>query len=202
MRIPALKHLNAPLHLDAAIKLPGNVAFTASAIVKLCITISLPCGPLRLRNVEFLAIDQPMDEILLGRLLLRCLGFDLDTHLEGIRTKMDNADLSSLTSESINTADTGRACRAADTFLEYKSFWYKKAKEDPIQPPDSITTDTTLTDISEVDHALEEAMHSANENGMSSNGFSTLRFLLTEFKDVFRTKMGPDPPASIDHFRI
>ena len=109
MRIPALKHLNAPLDLDAAIKLPGGVPFPASAIVKFCITISLPCGPLRLRNVEFLVIDQPMDEILLGRPLLRCLGFDLDTPLEGIRTKMDNANVSSSMSESINTTNRGRA---------------------------------------------------------------------------------------------
>ena len=84
VRIPAKKHLNAPLHLDAAIKLAGNVAFTASAIVKLRITISLPCGPLRLRNVELLVIDQPMDEILLGRPLLRCIGFNLDIHPDGI----------------------------------------------------------------------------------------------------------------------
>ena len=202
MRIPALKHLNAPLHLDAAVKLPENVAFTASATVNLCIKISLPCGPLRLRNVEFLVIDQPMDEILLDGPLLRCLGFDLDTHLEGIRTKMENADISSLMSESINKADTGRACRAANTFPEYKGLWYNKAEEDPIQPPDSITEDITLTDISEVCNALEEAIPRATENGMSSNGLSTLRFFLTEFKDVFRTKRGPDPPASIDPFRI
>ena len=71
-------------------------AFTASATVKLCITITLLCGPHRLRNVEILFIDQPMDEILLGRPLLRCLGFDLDTQLEGIRTNMGNADISSL----------------------------------------------------------------------------------------------------------
>ena len=105
-------------------------------------------------------------------------------------------------SQSINTADTGRVCRAANSFPEYKGLWYKNAGKDPIQPPGIITEDITLTDISEVDNALEEAMRRADENGMSSNGFSTLRFLLTEFKDMFRTKTGPDPPASIDPFRI
>ena len=37
---------------------------------------------------------------------------------------------------------------------------------------------------------------------MSANGLSTLRSLLTDFKDVFRTKMSPDPPASINPFLI
>ena len=101
------KHLNEPLHLDAAIQLPGDVQFTASAFVKLCITISLPCGHLRLRNVDFLVSDQPMDDILLGLPLLRCLGFDLDTHLERIRPKKDSADISTLMSEAINTHDLG-----------------------------------------------------------------------------------------------
>ena len=196
------KHLNEPLHLDAAIQLPGDVQFTASAFVKLCITISLPCGHLRLRNVDFLVSDQPMDDILLGLPLLRCLGFDQDTHLERIRPKMDNADISTLMSEAINTEDMGRACKSASIFPQYKGLWHNSTEEDPIQPPDSITEDITATDTSEVDRALDDAIRRANENGMSANGLSTLRSLLTDFKDVFRTKMSPDPPASINPFLI
>ena len=200
--LTVFKHLNRPLHLDAAIQLPGDVQFTASPIVKLCITISLPFGSLRLRNGEFLVIDQPLDEILLGCPLLRCLGFGLDTHLERICPKMENADISTLMSEALNTKDTARACKSASIFPQYKCLWHKSTEKDPIQPPDRITEDMTATDTSEVGRALNDAIRRANENGMSSNGVSILRSSQTEFKDVFRTKMGPDSPASIDHFRI
>jgi hypothetical protein len=46
-------------------------------MVRMSIFISLPCGLLFQRQVEFLALDQGMDEVLLGRPLLAALEFDL-----------------------------------------------------------------------------------------------------------------------------
>lgn len=96
-----IEQLSEPIHLSAALKLLDTVQFTASARVKLSIIISLPCGPLRPRLVEFLVVDQDMDELLLRRPLLRCLGFDLGNHLEKIRTEIDNAENDSLMLSSL-----------------------------------------------------------------------------------------------------
>ena len=92
--------LNEPLKLSPAIKLPDGVPFTASASVKIDVRISLPCGPLRLRNVQFMVTDQDMEEILLGRPLLKCLGFDI--HLESVRQTFDNLDVSHAMATKIN----------------------------------------------------------------------------------------------------
>jgi hypothetical protein len=54
------------------------------------IVISLPCGPLRLRRVEFLVV-----EVLLGRPVLAALGFYLTPHLEKVFEQVDDMDISS-----------------------------------------------------------------------------------------------------------
>lgn len=45
------------------------------------IRLRLPCGLLSLRNSNLWVIDQPMDYILLGRLLLKAIGLDVDKML-------------------------------------------------------------------------------------------------------------------------
>lgn len=41
------------------------------------IQVSLPCVMLSLRNVDFWVVEQDMNDVLLGRSLIICLGFDL-----------------------------------------------------------------------------------------------------------------------------
>jgi hypothetical protein len=80
--------LPKPIKLAACVKSTraGDIEITADRMVKMNIVISLPCGQLRLRRVEFLVVDQEMDEVLLVRPLLAALGFDLTSHLEkGVR---------------------------------------------------------------------------------------------------------------------
>lgn len=59
--------LMKPIELDAAIELPIGTKFTASSSVRLNILVKLLCGKLSQRNVGFCVIDQPMNELLLGR---------------------------------------------------------------------------------------------------------------------------------------
>ena len=91
-----VEKLSQPIRLSAAVQLPEHVSFTASARVKLSITRSLPCGTVGDRRVEFLVVDQDMNEVLLGRPLLLCPGFDLCHHLEksGMRWIMPTSSLS------------------------------------------------------------------------------------------------------------
>ena len=56
-----VEQLTQPIRLSAAVQLPEHVSFTASARRKLSITLSLPCGPLLVRRVEFLCVDHDME---------------------------------------------------------------------------------------------------------------------------------------------
>jgi hypothetical protein len=89
--------LPKPIKLTACVKSKrgGDVEITVDSMVRMNIMISLPCGPLRLRRVEFLVVDQEMDEVLLGRPLLAALGCDLTSHLEKVFDQVDDMDISS-----------------------------------------------------------------------------------------------------------
>jgi hypothetical protein len=54
------------------------------------LTASLHCGPLRLRSTEFLVVDDEMDEILLGRPLLKTLAFDMADHPNANRSALQD----------------------------------------------------------------------------------------------------------------
>jgi hypothetical protein len=45
--------------------------------------------------------------------------------------------------------------------------------------------------------AIEGLVTSAEQAGMSQDGVQSLRWLVTECKDVFRLKLGADPPANV-----
>ena len=167
IKVAVIKQFNEPLQLDAAIKLPGDVPFTTSSVVNLCITISLPCGPLRLRNVEFLVVDQQIDEILLGRPRLKCLGFDLDSHMQRIQTTMDNADISSLMSDSMKTNNAGDSLKAANIILQYKGLWYDSIEDDPIPFSNGITEGIATSDTSGVEKALMDAVNRARKMALA-----------------------------------
>ena len=193
----SVEQLPQPIRLSAPVKLPEHVSFTASAVFKLPITLFLPCGPFRLRRVEFLVVHQDMDNILLGRPLPRCLGFNLGDHLEKVRDKMDNADVESL----MNSSPEGDTFKIA-SLPHYKGLRYSSTEEDPIPPSDSITEDVIVMDNSDVEKALEAALSDAYLKVMSEEGLNILRAMLREFKDIFRASMGPDPPARIDPLRL
>jgi hypothetical protein len=82
----SLRTLEKPMTIELAVKGPG-----ASVVVRqqaqLTTTIHLSEGPLRLRNVRWLVSENDMNEVLLGRPLLKTLGLDAPTHLEAVRDK-------------------------------------------------------------------------------------------------------------------
>ena len=162
--------LNEPLKLSPAIKLPDGVPFTESASVKIDVRISLPCGPLRLRNVQFMVTGQDMEEILLGRPLLKCLGFDLDIHLESVRQTFDNLDVSHAMATKINSderkkIESSKLC----SLKNYKGLWYDTVEDDPVPPVDSAGANMGLDKEEDVQKALEETFEKAKNAGMSEN---------------------------------
>ncbi len=88
--------LRNPIQLSPAIKLPQSVPMSASERVHLTVKIYLPCEPLRLRRVGFLMVDQEMEKVLLGRPLMKSLGFDWQSHLETVRDEFDDKAVSLL----------------------------------------------------------------------------------------------------------
>jgi hypothetical protein len=68
--------------------------------------------------------------------------------------------------------------------------------------PDDDTIDYHDVDVGqgspeELADAIEGLLTSADQAGMSRDGVQSLRQLVTECKDVFRFKLGADPPANV-----
>jgi hypothetical protein len=88
--------------------------------VRADLTLQLNCGPLILRQTEFLVLDQGMSEILIGRPLLKAIGFDLQTHLETNCDVLNNIKLDKNLLNTVNTRSFGKAARSSYTGLRYK----------------------------------------------------------------------------------
>jgi predicted aspartyl protease len=85
------KKLESPISLQLTAK-----EMTVSAVEKsrINITLQLEAGPLRLRNVEFLILDAELEEVLLGRPLMKLLGIDVNDHLNLVRKEFHDRDFS------------------------------------------------------------------------------------------------------------
>lgn len=197
--------LNPPIGLCGAVTLPDSSNATTSAMVKLSITIQLPCGPLRLRRVEFLIVDQDMTEVLLGRPLLKCLGFDLGSHLAKFREKFDNANIDDLF-RSINSTDALSSNNVRQSRLSslstYEGLWYNRTEDDPISPPQDAGANMGVDKESEIQECFTITLDQARLEGMSLEGLETSKQLLKEFRDIFRIQLGPDPPAKVSPLQI
>ena len=192
--------LEKPIELEVAVKMPQNISIKAVSKARLNIKLMLPCGPLRLRRVEFLVIDHDMEEILLGRPLLKCLGFDLETHLAKIRTQFDDVDIGNLMNESLESSLGGQG--KFSRFASYTGLRYATIEDDPINLPEAAGASIGTDDPAEIDSAIKEMVQQATNNGMSKNGIVVLQQTLSEYRDVFRIKLGLDPPANVPPLRI
>jgi hypothetical protein len=113
------------VYLGAAIV---GVNIKANSIVATHLTMYLNCGPLRLRSTEFLVVDDEMDEALLGRPLLKTLGFDLDDHLNANRSALQDTVASTDLFGTLNST-AGKLARSSYTGLMHDS-----ADVDPVDP--------------------------------------------------------------------
>jgi hypothetical protein len=65
---------------------------------------------------------------------------------------------------------------------------------DPIDYHDVVVGQGSPEELAD---AIEGLISSAEQAGMSRDGVQSLRQLVTECKDVFRLKLGADPPANL-----
>lgn len=205
---PNVHRFETPVKLQQSIKSGENgsgESFTASMKVRIgSLQIKLPCGTLRLRNVDFWVTDQDMDEVLLGRPLLRCIGFDLDQHLASVRQKFDNIDVDEKIAKELNTRlplhkdKTKRIC----SIKSYRGLWYDQTEGDPVDPVPAAGANMGVDSESDISAVIESIIRAAKEEGMSAEGLATAEALLNEFRDIFRTKLGSDPPAKLKPLKI
>lgn len=164
------------------------LVFTSRQTANSTITITLPAPnlPLRIFGVTFYVIDQPTDEIILGRPFLPTIGFDLTDFLQRVMDKINNKDLSEIDADSLEVASTtyrGLAyTEPAMTLLGYQMVFRQILV-------------ATLRKL--IDEQLKRIVSEAKENGMFEEGVSNLTQMLEVNRDAFRVNLGPDPPAKV-----
>jgi hypothetical protein len=184
--------LPKPIKLAACVKSTraGDIEITADRMVRMNIVISLPCGPLRLRHVGFLVVDQEMKEVLLGWPLLAALGFDLTSHLEKVFDQVDDMDISS---DAGASSSSGKMASTSS----YAGLRYDCTEDDTVKPLGFAGKDMAEVDMADVRKACTTLIKKTKEAGISTGGLERIRAMMKRYEDVFRVRMGPDPPAKI-----
>ena len=184
--------LESPIVLVGAFK-TNEDSFSASAKVNLTITIFLPGSriPLRIRGVDFLVVDNEMDELLLGRPFLKSIGFDFKEHLLRIHSEIHDKDVSEIDPNILKSAAAS-----------YTGLSYTEADDDPIEPTEAIGAGIGKDSEEVIDLAFEKIILDAKKNGMSKKGLERVKHMLKKYRDVFRIKLSNDPPARVDPLTI
>ena len=177
----------SPVELVGAFK-TENEKFTSSMTATLNITLILPGSKIRvrIRGVKFFIVDQEMDETLLSRSLLQSMGFNLREHLERVHSMIDGKHVDELDPTTIKAA----------TF-KYAGLAYDDADDDPIELPEDLSAGIGRDSTESINTAFKATLSSAQESGISFSGSQRLSNLLKRYRDVFRIKLGPDPPARV-----
>lgn len=87
--------LKEPIHIRLAMGShsdDNSRTVLANAKARISTILYLPSGPLRLRNLVYLVLAEPIDEIILSRHILQTFRFDLDKHLATVREKYHDTD--------------------------------------------------------------------------------------------------------------
>jgi hypothetical protein len=94
MFVPVQK-LAQPIGLELSVQTPGSPLMTTE-MVQLSVDIYAKSGPIRLRNVRWYIMESHMEEVLMGRPLLRWLGMDVESLLNNVREEVDGMDCSNI----------------------------------------------------------------------------------------------------------
>jgi RNase H-like domain found in reverse transcriptase/Reverse transcriptase (RNA-dependent DNA polymerase)/Integrase zinc binding domain len=221
----SVRWLPTPIKVDLAVKGP-DISIQVNRQARLTVELQLAAGPLRLRNVCWLIAEKEMDEVLLGRPLLKSLGIDAASHLEAVREKYNDMDCAAITSAHtggklsrmlINRPEAADAPAELMDNLESKdgpgpplvtqsttpttegSFGavrHGDVDNDPVNLPHLLDMPLT-TDAEEVDEALEALVTNAAANGLPAEHIEEIRKLVHEFHDVWRISLAAGPPAKL-----
>lgn len=200
-----------------------EVVFSSKKKARISTTLDLPIGPMRLRNVEFLVFEQYMDEVILSRPLMKSIGFDLKYHLSIVRDTFHDSDFSHIgfdfsdASEELPTIPsivsqrlldrTGRPMTTTEdrisgttkisikTFGSDPVFYGDGPDDDPFRNDD--TPAARPDDSTATRRVLDEQYDLAIKNGLPADLHQDLKNLLTDYSDIFRTRMGAYPAVKV-----
>jgi hypothetical protein len=131
-----------------------------------------------------------MDEVLLRRSLLAALVFDLTYHLEKVFHQVDDMDVSS-------DVGAGSSSGKMVSMSSYTGLRYDRKEDDPVKPLGFAGNDMAEVDMADVRKACAAMIAKTKEAGISTGGMERIRAMMKRCEDVFRVRMGPDPPAKI-----
>jgi hypothetical protein len=126
-------------------------------------------GPVVVRRHRVHVADKPMPDVLLGHPQLLCLGINVEKQICDIAVGDQ--------SEFVGVPLTSNK---------------------PADELDSDTVEFGIDDASEVVASLEAAVHRAESNDAPSSFIDGLRILTHNYSDIFRLKLGHDPPANVE----
>ena len=183
-----VKNLDDSVRLLTAFDDETTKSYSATRSVILSIVIHLPGSniPVRIRGVEFLVVDQQMDETLLGRPFLNRIGFNLEDHLKHVRHAINNKHISDINPREVKIASA-----------KYQGLTYMAIDDDPIELPDCISAGIGVDTEESISNAFSLILEKAKSNGITQKGLEKLSALLKEHQNSFRIKLGKDPPADV-----
>ena len=219
--------LDQPVTVDLAMssKDASPNSFTASKAARISVTLHTSAGPLRLRNVEFLVFDSHLPQVLLSRSVLKSMHFDLDKHLATVRCKFHDTDFShigilsgadedsaptkpsSLARHLINRVvnpnnapgDDGTRAKT-ERYSPSPTFYGDSPDDDPLRSDGEVEAGVETPKPTEIH--LQEGLKLACEAGLPPELEESLRTVVHLNQDVFRTKLGNDPPAKVPPMNI
>jgi transposase InsO family protein len=142
-------------------------------VVKLDMQVQTVAGTLDLKKVACQVVQEPMDAILFGNTLLKLLGIDVDKQLASLAGKSIDC--------GPNEADEVKNDYLTRDHLDY---------------PLGATIDSDLK------NALDKMLAAAASSGLPATYLPDFKSLTFKFIDVWRLKLGADPPAAVPPLKI
>jgi len=189
--VPILQ-LPEPIFMDLAIEgCDEKLQATATKKARLSLTLQLPEGPMRMRNVEFIVFREKMPEVLMSRPLLVSMGFDLDRHLARVREQFHDQDFSFIGFTPMYRSED---------FDAPVSYLDQTEEDHNAGEADGCFTEFTLGQHipAEVKPHLQRMLQDAVASGLPRQSKARLGTILEQYADVFRLKLGTDPPVQIE----
>lgn len=153
---------------------------------------------LTVRNVTWLVSSQPTPEPLLCRPLLEALGLDAEKALEAACDKFNgDVDLSALLPET--DYKEGSVARLVSGIFRADALVEDNAS---FESEENSWLDLGEDKEQEISTAFRKLVQDALLEGMSMEGAVELEELLNQYRDVFRLRLGKDPPADVEPMRM
>ena len=145
-----------------------------------------------LRNITWYVATKDVPEPLLGRPVLQALGLDAQETMQAASALHDGSvDVEQL----LRAPDELPRGSVARVISEQGLYHHSGAMVDAEHDP-TPTSELGVEKKEEVDEAFDKLIKEAVDNGCENP--DGLRHLLEKHRDVFRCKLGPDPPALVE----